>query len=297
MEPSKNRKQRRAAAAAASFYDTDASAVPLAHPPRDTASKGQKNEKTLVDIISERNGNLLPDKTSHLESLDAKSVAGTRFVTVDPKTGEISDFDNAEAGEEEEAQGGQKEEREACDEEETQDQPLPAFLDTVLLSFPLTTLHLTLAYLAAHQYAAEIPLYNLFRESAFVAFPVLTLLIHLAHGHIISFRRVGEDAADSNDNGVSLFPLTPEKLSVSFLRQLILPPSTKSLIFLPASICLGVKLMTITNEAPYYAVMKKAPAFGTLWVWSILEVPFGASVIAALAPFVWGVWWKGYGIV
>lgn len=296
MEPPRNRKERRAAAATASFDDTDASAIPLAHPPRDTASKGQENKKTLVDIISERNGNLLPDKTSHLESPDAKSAAGTRFVTVDPKTGEISDFDNAEGGEEE-AQGGQKEEREASDEEGTQDQPLPVFLDTVLLSFPLTTLHLTLAYLAAHQYAAEIPLYNLFRESAFVAFPVLTFLIHLAHGHILSFKRVGEDAADSNDNEVSLFPLTAEKLSVSFLRRLIFPPSTKSLIFLPASILLGVKLMTITNQAPYYAVMKKAPAFGTLWVWTILEVPFGASVIAALVPLVWGVWWKGYGIV
>lgn len=296
MEPPRNRKERRAAAATASFDDTDASAIPLAHPPRDTAPKGQENKKTLVDIISERNGNLLPDKASHLESPDAKSAAGTRFVTVDPKTGEISDFDNAEGGEEE-AQGGQKEEREASDEEGTQDQPLPAFLDTVLLSFPLTTLHLTLAYLAAHQYAAEIPLYNLFRESAFVAFPVLTFLIHLAHGHILSFKRVGEDAADSNDNEVSLFPLTAEKLSVSFLRRLIFPPSTKSLIFLPASILLGVKLMTITNQAPYYAVMKKAPAFGTLWVWTILEVPFGASVIAALVPLVWGVWWKGYGIV
>lgn len=296
MEPPRNRKERRAAAATASFDDTDASAIPLAHPPRDTAPKGQENKKTLVDIISERNGNLLPDKASHLESPDAKSAAGTRFVTVDPKTGEISDFDNAEGGEEE-AQGGQKEEREASDEEGTQDQPLPAFLDTVLLSFPLTTLHLTLAYLAAHQYAAEIPLYNLFRESAFVAFPVLTFLIHLAHGHILSFKRVGEDAADSNDNEVSLVPLTAEKLSVSFLRRLIFPPSTKSLIFLPASILLGVKLMTITNQAPYYAVMKKAPAFGTLWVWTILEVPFGASVIAALVPLVWGVWWKGYGIV
>ena len=295
MEPPRNRKQRRAAAATASPDDFDPSVIPLAHPPRDTASKNQKDGKTLVDIISERNGNLLSGKTSHLESLDAKSATGTRVVTVDPTTGEISDFDNP--GGDEEAEGGGKEGHEASQGEEgAQDQPLPAFLDTVLLSFPLTTLHLTLAYLAAYQYAAEIPLSNLLRESAFVAFPILTLLIHLAHGHIISFGRIGEGAANNSDNGVSLFPLTPEKLSVSFLRRLTFPPSPKTLVFLPLSLLLGAKLMTVTNQAPYYAVMKRAPAIGTLWVWSILEVPLGASLIGALGPLGWGAWWKGYGI-
>lgn len=280
MEPPRNRKQRRAAAAANSF---DPSSIPLAHPPRGTASDGQKSERTLVDIIAERKESLLSAE-GITDTAYAKAGPGTRFVTVDPSSGEISGFDPS-------VQGENKETAQEEDEKHEVDEPLPAFLDTVLLSFPLTTLHLTLAYLAAHQYAVEIPVSNLLRESAFITFPILTLLIHLAHGHIISFGRL----ATTNDEP-SLFPLTPEKLSISFLRRLIFPPSLKTLVFLPLAVFLGVKLMTITNNAPYYAVMKRAPAIGTLWVWCILEVPLGASVLGALGPLGWGVWYKGYGI-
>ncbi|OJJ81418.1 uncharacterized protein ASPGLDRAFT_668909 [Aspergillus glaucus CBS 516.65] len=280
MEPPRNRKQRRAAAAADSF---DASPIPLAHPPRGTASDGQKSERTLVDIIAERKESLLSAE-GITDTAYAKAGPGTRFVTVDPSSGEISGFDPS-------VQGENKETAQEEDEKHEVDEPLPAFLDTVLLSFPLTTLHLTLAYLAAHQYAVEIPVSNLLRESAFITFPILTLLIHLAHGHIISFGRL----ATTNDEPL-LFPLTPEKLSISFLRRLIFPPSLKTLIFLSLAVFLGVKLMTITNNAPYYAVMKRAPAIGTLWVWCILEVPLGASVLGALGPLGWGVWYKGYGI-
>lgn len=236
-----------------------------------------KNARTLVDAISERKGSLLSS---------VEEAGETRFVTVDPSSGEVAGFDPSRNEGKEEGE----EDEEVSDEEKNQ--PLPAFLDTILLSFPLSTLHMTLAYLAAHQYAAEIPLSNLFRESAFVAFPILTLLIHLAHGHIIDF---GHGGTDTNDR-ISLFSLTPEKLSVAFLRRLLFRPSSKTLAFLPLSVLLGVKLMAITNEAPYYAVMKRAPAIGTLWVWCILEVPLGASVIGALGPLGWGVWWKGYGI-
>lgn len=281
MDPPRNRKQRRAAAAADSF---DPSSVPLAHPPRDTASNGQKNERTLVDIIAERKESLLSTE-GIANSTDAKAGPRTRFVTVDPSTGEISGFDPNVQGDK--GTGQEKDESESQGVEE----PLPVFLDTVLLSFPLTTLHLTLAYLAAHQYAVEIPVSNLLRESAFITFPILTLLIHLAHGHIISFGHL----TTMNDEP-SLFPLTPEKRSISFLRRLIFPPSLKTLAFLPLAVFLGVKLMTITNNAPYYAVMKRAPAIGTLWVWCILEVPLGASLLGALGPLGWGVWYKGYGI-
>lgn len=280
MEPPRNRKQRHAAAAADSF---DPSSIPLAHPPRGTASDGQKSERTLVDIIAERKESLLSTEDI-TDTAYAKAGSGTRFVTVDPSSGEISGFDPS-------VQGENKETAQEEDEKHEVDEPLPAFLDTVLLSFPLTTLHLTLAYLAAHQYAVEIPVSNLLRESAFITFPILTLLIHLAHGHIISFGRL----ATTNDEP-SLFPLTSEKLSISFLRRLIFPPSLKTLVFLPLAVFLGVKLMTITNNAPYYAVMKRAPAIGTLWVWCILEVPLGASVLGALGPLGWGVWYKGYGI-
>ena len=287
MDLSRNRKQRRAAAAAS----TPDFSVPLAHPPREVASENQKGGKTLVDIISERKNGLLSKQEIAPELTDANSGMETRFITVDPSSGEISGFDQSN-------DSGNEDKKDTLDRNENQnDVPLPPFLDTILLSFPLSTLHLTLAYLAAHQYAAEIPISSLFRESAFISFPVLTFLIHLAHGHIISFGRIGDATSETTDKDeISLFPLTPEKLSVSFLRRLVFPPSSKALVFLPLAILLGVKLMDITNEAPYYAVMKRAPAIGTLWVWSILEVPLGASILGALGPLGWGLWWKGYGL-
>ncbi|KAI9928213.1 hypothetical protein ASPWEDRAFT_170789 [Aspergillus wentii DTO 134E9] len=304
MEPPRNRKQRRTAAAAATDTDSsfEPSSIPLAHPPRETASKKKKeNVKTLYDIIAERQNEL-----GGVKDMPAGSGLKPQFMTVDPASGKISGVDpsgilgeqNENRVEEIFDEEGEKEAAEASlpdkGSTEAQEQPLPPFIDTILLSFPLTTLHLTLGYLAAHQYAEKIVLSQLVRESAFIAFPILTLLVHLAHGHVIS---LGRSSGDSNTTGTtSLFPLSQDKLSIAFMRKLLFPPTLKTVVFLSLAIFLGNKLMTITNEDPYYAVMKRAPAIGTLWVWSILEIPVGAAALGALGPLGWGVWWKGYGI-
>ena len=272
METPKNRKQRRAAASG------DA-AIPLAHPPRE-APKDKAKNKTLVDLIGERQTDL---------SI-ANPNPNYEFMTVDPSA--LSESDKAQF---KPIDSNPSVEIEA-------DQPLPPLIDTILLSLPLTTLHLTLAFLAAHQYAENVALPALFRESAVVAFPMLTLLIHLAHGHIISLggNRSRKNKRNNNtvfNTTVTLLPLSWDKLSPSFLRKLLFPPTVKTSIFLPLAFLLGAKLVAITNEDPYYAVMKRAPAIGTLWVWSILEVPLGAAVLGALGPLGWAVWWKGYGIV
>ncbi|OGM41493.1 hypothetical protein ABOM_008935 [Aspergillus bombycis] len=296
MEAPRNRKQRRAAAAA-SKSDSDSttfdpSSIPMAHPPRNT-TKNPK-EKTLVELIAERENELLGlghDRSS--TGMDG-STPGTRFVSIDPTSGEISNLDASELPTE---QQGSKESitRSPSDANsgsgEDEDAPIPPFIDTMLLSVPLTTLHMTLAYLAAHQYAEYIVLDKLIRESVFVAFPILTFAIHLAHGHIMSFGN-----AQSSEH-VSLIPFHRDKLSIAFLRRLLFPPSLRTMVFLPLAICLGAKLMAMTNDEPYYAVMKRAPSIGTLWVWSILEIPVGAAVLGALGPMIWGVWWKGYGIL
>jgi hypothetical protein len=218
-------------------------------------------------------------------------------MSIDPTSGEISNFAASElSGAKQEADGsttgsppGGKTGSE--EDQDEVDASLPPFVDTVLLSVPLSTLHMTLAYLAAHQYAETIPLDKLTRESAFVAFPILTFAVHLAHGHIVSFG----DARKSEP--ISLFPWNRDKLSMSFLRKLLFPPSWRTLFFLPLAIFLGAKLLAMTNNEPYYAIMKRAPSIGTLWVWSILEIPVGAAVLGALGPMIWGVWWKGYGII
>ncbi|KAL5343078.1 hypothetical protein BJX70DRAFT_206951 [Aspergillus crustosus] len=287
MDPPRNRKQRRAAATASGADSFDPSSIPLARPPQNDRAKGKQNERTLVDIIAE--------KQIQSGGLSTKKGIETKYVTIDPNTGELAPFDEARVpgtltGTAQE--GPRVREVEPEKEEPKDDEPIPPLIDTLLLSVPLTVLHLTLSYLAAHQYAQEIELNTLFRNSSFVALPSLTLLIHLAHGHIFSFHR-----GQSEPETISLFPWHPEKLSISFLRKLLFPPSLKTIIFLPGAVILGSKLIAMTNEDTYYAVMKQAPAVGTLWVLCILEISVGAAVLGALGPLIWGVWWKGYGII
>ncbi|KAI9034856.1 uncharacterized protein KD926_005191 [Aspergillus affinis] len=311
MAGPRNRKERRAAAAATSANDTfDPASIPMAHPPRE--STRNPKSKTLVELIAERQqdlisqGMMMPSGTSEQDA-----GPGTRFVTIDPQTGKIENFDGSDAngpnstsrvqevGENEEDEEDKEQEGEGAGKEEDTHSPddappIPPFIDTLLLSIPLTTLHLTLSYLAAHQYAESINMEHLLKDSGYVAFPILTFLVHLAHGHIVSIAIRGDPRASES---ISLLPWSPEKMSLSFLRRLLFPPSWRTLIFLPIAVALGMKLVTITNEDPYYAVMKRAPAIGTIWVWSILEVPLGAALLGALVPMTWAVWWKGYGIL
>ncbi|KAI9371780.1 hypothetical protein BJX61DRAFT_9983 [Aspergillus egyptiacus] len=285
MDPPRNRKQRRAAAAAQSD-SFDPSSIPLARPPQNDSSKAKG--KTLMDIISEKQ-NELGKGTSALGSI--KSME-TRYVTVDPTTGELSPVDGVELPSSVKNGVSAPKGGELSEEQTENDAPIPPLIDTILLSIPLTVLHFTLGYLAAHQYAQSIQLDVLSRNSCLVAFPILTLLIHLAHGHIISFNR-----GRTESQFVSLFPWDSSKLSFSFLRRLLFPPSLKTMVFLPGAVFLGCKLIAMTNEDAYYAVLKNAPAIGTLWVWCVLEIPVGAAVLGALGPLIWGVWWKGYSIV
>ncbi|RDW63018.1 uncharacterized protein DSM5745_10129 [Aspergillus mulundensis] len=282
MDPPRNRKQRRAAASASRTDSFDPSSIPLARPQTDS-SKGQKDGRTLVDLIAEKQGEI----EGKIGSQGSKKEVETKYVTIDPNTGEISPFDEASH-----ASAGNRNESQSLEDADEEAEPIPPLVDTLLLSFPLTVLHLTLGYLAAHQYAQSIDLKALFRNSGFVAFPMLTLLIHLAHGHIVRFHR-----GQAEPESISLLPWHPEKLSFSFLRKMLFPPSLKTIVFLPSAVILGSKLMSMTNEESYYAVMKQAPAIGTLWVWCILEISVGAAVLGALVPLVWGIWWKGYGII
>lgn len=306
MDPPRNRKQRRAAAVAAAPSDSHEPAIPLATPPRDDPSKTTR-ERTLYDIIAERQNELLGKAAASQNTLPSAvrsglpaQPKGTRFVTVDA-SGQLVDTDGdidsqAPVNMRTERPSNGKSIQNTVEIEN--DKPLPPILDTILLSLPLTTLHLTLAYLAAHQYAESIDLPRLLKESLTITFPLLTFLVHFAHGHIVSFRlprRFGSVLA--NTRPVSVFPLTRDKFSFAFLRHLVFPPTLRTVVFLPISALLGAHLITITNGEPYYAVMKKAPAFGTVWIWCILEMSFGAAFLGALGPLVWGVWWMGYGIV
>lgn len=288
MDPPRNRKQRRAAAAATSSTSADSfdpSSIPLAHPPP-ADSRDKRKGKTLIEIAAERQKELqaLAGKNGKGSAAAESTLLNpesteTQFVQITPD-GKISRFNPPDSG----ASSGQSESDSAS---EQRDAPLPPLVDTVLLSLPLTTLHFTLAFLAAHQYLEKIPFRQLAQESIIVAFPVLTFCVHLAHGHIIPFGNRSKAQSRKTDQ--------PSPATRRFWNALI--PSLRTILFLPPAVCLGSYLIQITNDSPYYAVMKRAPAIGTLWVWCVLEMSVGAAVLAVLMPLAWGVLWNGYGII
>ncbi|KAJ5152292.1 hypothetical protein N7492_010587 [Penicillium capsulatum] len=300
MAPARNRKQRRAAEA--TEPTSSESEIPLSHPPRDTPSD-KTRERTLYDIIAERQNELLAQVAGPSASAVGKALPsqprGTRFVTVNA-SGEVVDTEanlNSQIPANVGTQKTNPEPTESINDVES-DHLIASLLDTILLSIPLTTLHLTLAYLAAHQYAESTDVPRLLKDAVTTTFPILTFLVHFAHGHIVSFRIRGTPGfLATGQQPVSVLPLTPDKFTLAFLKSLLFPPALRTVVYLPIAALLGAHLITVTNGEPYYAVMKKAPAYGTMWIWCILEMSFGPAVLGALGPLIWGVWWKGYGII
>ena len=250
-----NRRQRRAAAAApSSFSDqiSSASDIPLARPP--SSSSTNLKTKTLYEIAAERQAKLAPHGQPFPQNADQSNesplVRATKFVTLSPD-GAISDLFVTE--------------------------PPNPILDTLLLSFPLSCLHFTLSFLAAHQYAQQdlISLSALLKQTSLVAFPTLTLLIHFFHGHALSVTR--------NTANLSLKFRAATRLALQVLYVIIANTA-------------GCYLIYLTNDKGYYAVMKRAPAIGTLWVWCIIEMGLLGSLAGVVGPGLFS-WWNGYGLI
>lgn len=134
----------------------------------------------------------------------------------------------------------------------------PPFLDVLLYTTTLIITHFTLTFLVHHQYASEPPSIGpLFLAS-------------------------------------SLFSPTP---LLFLVLVLILHPRASHLVtqvlFAAMSLLAGGWLVYATNDEPYMAVMKKAPALGTLWIWAIIEMrwEWAAACLSVIGG--WG-WWKGY---
>lgn len=306
-----NRKQRRAAAATAaenenSFVD---SSIPLSRPPEFTNKNktSARQAKTLLEIAAERQQELNQHLENNNERKKKKSQIpnGGQFIDLNAtetqflelsSTGQVSSLDpkNLPTQPSRTKNDVTKEEDE---EEEEGDGEIPPLIDTLFTSLPLTTVHFTLAFLAAHQYVQDVIWKDLIKESLLIAFPVLTFVIHLAHGHIISFP----------------FPFRGRKRKPTKRKPNELPSSASSMIsealigdlftartllfFLPLAIVLGGTLVQTTNQAGYYAVMKRAPSIGTMWVWCVLEISSPlAALVALLVPLGWGVGVMGYKI-
>ena len=55
----------------------------------------------------------------------------------------------------------------------------------------------------------------------------------------------------------------------------------------------GCYTIHVTNRYDYFAVMKRAPALGTLWVWSVIEMDLLWAVGSVAVNVGWS-YWKGY---
>lgn len=156
--------------------------------------------------------------------------------------------------------------------EEGDAEPVSPLLDTLFLAASLSALHFTLEVLTVHQYAQELRFPPIFAHTSFVAFPTLLLAVHFAHGHLPPLSR-----------------MTPSDR----LRQRA--RAARQMLFLIAANVAGCYLIRLTNDRGYYAVMKKAPSIGTIWVWCVLELGLAGALAGVAGPGLYA-WYYGYGI-
>lgn len=267
-----NRKQRRAQP-----NDHD---LPLTKPSDDPR---RRQPKTLYEIAAERQAALTSststttststtsnsssnskNKTSNLDFSDS-----TKFINVtigpDGKVAPLNDgevlpvpLSNLDAD-------GDGETTLALDE-------YSPILDTLLFSISLSALHFTLEALTVHQYAEKLVWRHVFWHTVLQAFPVLTVLVYFVHGHVAL---VGQEGISART-----------RRGVRWAREAG---------FVGVAVLAGCRLVKVTNEKGYMAVMKGAPGVGTVWVWCVMESGLGGAVLGVLGPGVYA-WWYGYGI-
>lgn len=151
------------------------------------------------------------------------------------------------------------------------EEPTPV-LDSLFLAASLSALHFTLDVLTVHQYAEKLRLPPIFLNTVLVVFPTLVFLVHLVHGHLLS---------------VPPAALSQKTRAVFSLLQ-------QGLFIATANVA-GCYLIHLTNDKGYYAVMKKAPSVGTVWVWSVLELGLIGSLAGVTGPGLYA-WYHGHSI-
>lgn len=98
------------------------------------------------------------------------------------------------------------------------------------------------------------------------ASPVFAALVHALHPHPAN---------------TTVIPGVPQKYH-NALRQTI---------FFVMSITCGCYLIHITSRYTYMAVLKQSPPLGCLWVWAVLEMNLGVSVLSLAMAYLF--FWQG----
>lgn len=164
-----NRKERRSKKATKSDSDPD---IPLSLPP---TTDPRKPAKTLYEIAAER---------------QAELQARTNSKNVDPIVPTKENVVNVAIGPD-----GKIKRLDGSDVPEIQSTEMEPLADTVMLASSLSALHFTLEALTVHQYAEELLWSKIFTHTMFMAFPVLLLLVHFAHGHLVHLK-LGQRATE-----------------------------------------------------------------------------------------------------
>ncbi|ODQ65018.1 hypothetical protein NADFUDRAFT_83131 [Nadsonia fulvescens var. elongata DSM 6958] len=175
---------------------------------------------------------------------------------------------------------GKKKEREG-DEEEEEGGLMFTVLDYTLYIIPLFSVHLCLDILVHQQYSEPTedmlnPMSLFMRAST--ALPVFALLLHIV-------RSFSPSDVDKQQSKKTEAELVKDKNRYFWFQT--------CLFF--ASVGLGMYVIFISNEEGYYAVMKKAPAIGTLWVFAVLIMEWNWSLASLVIIGTWS-WLRGYSI-
>ncbi|KAL7892186.1 hypothetical protein HDV63DRAFT_398804 [Trichoderma sp. SZMC 28014] len=155
------------------------------------------------------------------------------------------------------------------DEEGNMSPGAERFLEALLYTATLATLHVTFDVLVMNQYGTEIKWDRVIKNAgrALIAFFILFYALHPSEPH------------------ATLIPGLPRR----FQRPL------RQLLFFAMSCVAGCALVYTTNAKGYLANMKSAPPLGCIWLWAVVELDLLWAVPSLAVAGVY-MWVNGYSI-
>ena len=263
----KNRKQRRAAAHNGSAEEATSSStstpnIKLAHPDR----SAPKNNKTLVQLARTLERNLADDITAPKiyeigsEDDDVNDNGGNeamkRATVTKIKRRSSKDTPNSDDDDEDDNDG----EPSAASPASKEAPMLPPILESTFYALCLSMLHFTLDVLVYSQYRQSIEWAPIISRTA-KATPLLIAVVYFFHA----------------EQGIS-------DMRFGVVRQAL---------FLAAAVGAGCYMVHSVHNHGYFAVMKRVPPVGTVWVWSVVEMRLGWAVMSLVGVGGY-TWWFGY---
>ncbi|MCJ1474876.1 hypothetical protein MMC13_003536 [Lambiella insularis] len=138
------------------------------------------------------------------------------------------------------------------DDQPPTDEPIGPLGQAVFFAVTLTMLHFTLDVLVHQQYRQQIG-WDMIFQRTISTFTILAALLYIFHSRASAL--------------------------------------WAQMMFLGLSVAAGCYLIYSSSEEPYFAVMKRAPPLGTLWVWSVIEMRLEMALLSVMAVggyFCWG---------